>query len=63
MIAFAINKFFDNYMTIKLIEKCYNNSINEVVGDIKRNYVNSKKDETLTYIKLDKYWKEPMAWH
>jgi hypothetical protein len=50
-------------MTIRLIEKFYNSSINEVVVDIKRNYVNSKKDETLTFIKLDKYWKEPMAWH
>jgi hypothetical protein len=60
---YYINKYFTNFELIRLSEVLEGQKINTVLRALKECDSKVKREENITKINLNKYWKEPMAWH
>lgn len=63
---YNINKYFDKYKSTQIFNQIAiikNISSTKLLDKIKKENNEKYKDQILTKNALNKYWKEPMAWH
>jgi len=63
---YNLNKYFSKYKNCEIfnhIAKMNNNSPIKLLEKIKKDNNEKYKENILTNNALNKYWKEPMAWH
>lgn len=64
--CYFLNKFFEQFKCGYLIEQISelnNTSSENYLKELKAKENKKSKEENLTTLRLNKYWKEPMSWH
>lgn len=66
LLFWNLNSYFSKYKACEIfnfVSKIERTNPNKLLQQIKKNNNEKYKEQILTSQALNKYWKEPMAWH